>query len=381
ATTASSVGTYPITASGAVSSNANYTISYASGTLTVTPAALTVTAANKTRTYGAANPAFTANVAGFVNGDTAASLGGTLVVSTTATAGSPVGTYAITPSGLTSTKYAINYVNGTLTITSATLTIAANDQTRAYGAANPALTVSYSGFVNGDTAASLTTAPSVTTTATTASGVGTYPITASGAVSSNANYTISYANGTLTVTPAALTVSAANKTRTYGAANPAFTANVAGFVNGDTAASLGGTLVVSTTATAGSPVGTYAITPSGLTSTNYAINYINGTLTVTSATLTIAANDQTRAYGAANPALTVSYSGFVNGDTAASLTTAPTVTTTATAASGVGSYSITASGAVSSNSNYTISYETGTLTVTPAALTVTAANKTRTYGA
>src|SRR6185295_8231459 len=151
--------------------------------------------------------------------------------------------------------------NGTLTVTAAVLTITANDQTRAYGAANPALTVSYSGFVNGDTAASLTTAPTVTTTATTASGVDTYPITASGAVSSNANYTISYASGTLTVTPAALTVTATNKTRTYGAANPSLTANVAGFVNGDTAASLGGTLVVSTTATAGSAVGTYAITP------------------------------------------------------------------------------------------------------------------------
>src|SRR6185295_18632655 len=347
----------------------------------VTPGALTVTATNKTRTYGAANPSLTANVAGFVNGDTTASLGGTLVVSTTATANSPVGTYPITPSGLTSTNYAINYVNGTLTVTSAVLTIAANDQTRAYGATNPALTVSYSGFVNGDTAASLTTAPSVTTTATTASGVGTYPITASGAVSSNANYTISYASGTLIVTPAALTVTAANKTRTYGAANPSLIVNVAGFVNGDTAASLGGTLVVNTAATASSPVGTYAITVSGLTSTNYAISYVNGTLTVTSAVLTITANDQTRAYGATNPALTVSYNGFVNGDTASSLTTPPTVTTTATAASSVGSYSITASGAVSSNSNYTISYVTGTLTVTPAALTVTAANKTRTYGA
>ena len=59
------------------------------------------------------------------------------------------------------------------------------------------MTVSYSGFVNGDTAASLTTQPTVTTTATTASPVGTYPITASGATS--ANYTMSYVNGTLTV--------------------------------------------------------------------------------------------------------------------------------------------------------------------------------------
>jgi hypothetical protein len=71
--------------------------------------------------------------------------------------------------------------------------------------------VSYTGFVNGDTAASLTTPPTVTTTATASSAVGTYPITASGAV--DANYTISYSPGTLTVTPVGLTITANNQTR------------------------------------------------------------------------------------------------------------------------------------------------------------------------
>src|SRR5207237_4803384 len=103
-------------------------------------------------------------------------------------------------------NYAITYIDGALTVTPAGLTVTADDQTRAYGAANPALTVRYSGFVNGDTAASLTTPPSVTTAATTASAVGSYPIAVSGAVS--ANYTNRHVGGTLTVTPAVLTVSA-----------------------------------------------------------------------------------------------------------------------------------------------------------------------------
>ena len=107
---------------------------------------------------------------------------------------------------------------GTLTVTAATLTVTAANETKTYGAVNPTLTVTYSGFVNGDTAASLTTAPTVSTTATTSSAVGTYPITASGAASPN--YTISYVGGTLTVTPAPLTVTAANETKAYGAANP-----------------------------------------------------------------------------------------------------------------------------------------------------------------
>ncbi|HKB14235.1 MAG TPA: MBG domain-containing protein, partial [Vicinamibacterales bacterium] len=376
ATASSAVGTYPITASGAVS--ANYTIAYVAGALTVTPATLTISANNQTRAYGAGNPTLTVSYSGFVNGDTAASLTTPPTVSTSATPASAVGTYPIVATGAAANaNYAIAYVNGTLTVTPAVLTITANDQTRGYGAPNLPLTVSYSGFINGDTAASLTTLPAVSTTATAASPAGTYPIMAAGAVSPN--YAISYVNGTLTIAPAALTIAADNKTRAYGAANPTLTASYTGFVNGDTAASLTTPPVLATTATSTSAAGTYPITVSGAVSANYAIAFVNGALTVTPAVLTVTANDQTRPYGAANPPLTVSYSGFVNGDTAAGLTTPPTVSSPATAASAVGTYAITASGAVSAN--YTIAYVGGTLTVTPAALTITADSKSRVYGA
>ncbi len=85
------------------------------------------------------------------------------------------------------------------TVDPAPLTITANNQTMIYGTALPTLTASYAGFVNGDTPASLTTLPTLTTTATTSSPAGSYPITASGAA--DPNYTISYVPGTLTVTP------------------------------------------------------------------------------------------------------------------------------------------------------------------------------------
>src|SRR5207249_1606540 len=129
------------------------------------------TANNETRAYGAANPALMVSYSGFVNGETAASLTTPPNVTTTATTASGVGTYPISASGAVSANYTISYANGTLTVTAATLTITANNETRAYGTTNPALTVNYSGFANGDTAASLTTPPSVTTTATTTSGV------------------------------------------------------------------------------------------------------------------------------------------------------------------------------------------------------------------
>ena len=277
--------------------------------------------------------------------------------------------------------YAITYVAGTLTVTPVGLTITADNQTKVYGAALPTLTASYSGFVNGDSSANLTTQPTLTTTATTASHVAgsPYTITASGAV--DADYTITYVAGSLTVTAAPLTITANNQTKAYGAALPTLTASYTGFVNGDSSTSLTTQPTFTTTATASSPIGTYSITASGAVDSDYTISYAAGTLTVTSAVLTITAGNQTKVYGAALPALTVSYSGFVNGDTAASLTTQPTLTTTATASSHVAGnpYTITASGAV--DPNYSIIYVTGNLTVTAAPLTITANNQTKVYGA
>ena len=343
----------------------------------MSPVALTIIAANVSKLYGAALPALTASYGGFVHGDDASTLTTAPALSTTATAASPVGSYPITASGAANPNYTISYVSGTLSVNAAALTITAVSTSKLYGAALPALSASYSGFVNGDTASSLTTAPALSTTATAASPVGGYSITASGAA--NPNYSISYASGTLAVNAAALTITAVSTGKLYGAALPALTASYSGFVNGDTASSLTTPPALSTTATVASPVGSYSISASGAASPNYTISYASGTLTVNQALLTITAANATKLYGAALPTLTASCSGFVNGDTAGSLTTPPALSTTATAASPAGNYPITASGAASPN--YTFSYVNGTLTVNKAALTITAANASKLYGA
>ncbi len=295
---------------------------------------MTITADNQTKVYGATLPTLTASYAGFVNGDTSATLTTQPTLATTATAASHVAgsPYAITASGAVDSDYSISYVGGVLTVTQAALTITADNQTKVYGAALPTLTASYSGFVNGDTSASLTTQPTLSTTATAASHVAgsPYSITPSGAVDSD--YSISYVGGVLTVTQAALTITADNQTKVYGAALPTLTASYSGFVSGDTFASLATQPTLSTTATAASHVAgsPYSITPSGAVDSDYSISYVAGTLTVTPAALTISADNQTKVYGAVLPTLTASYSGFVNGDTAASLTTQPTLSTNAT---------------------------------------------------
>ena len=247
--------------------------------INVLRAPLTITANDTNKIYGAALPVLTASYSGFVNGDTVASLDTPVSPSTTATASSGVGTYPITASGAADANYVITHVNGTLTITPAALTITANDTNKIYGAAVPALTASYNGFVNGDTPASLTTPVTLGTTATVSSPVGSYPITASGAVYSN--YTIAHVNGTLTVAPAALLVTADNKTKAYGEALPPLTATYSGFLLGDTTNSLTALASLTTTATASSDVGTYPITASGVVSSNYSVSYAAGTLTIT----------------------------------------------------------------------------------------------------
>ena len=332
---------------------------------TITQKSLIITALDKSKSYGSANPILTVAYTGLVNGDVAP----IITLSTTALASSPVGTYPITATGAIDANYVINYVAGTLTVTKVALTITAADKSKSYGTANPVLTVAYTGLVNGDAAP--ITLPTISTTALASSIVGTYPITASAAA--DPNYTISYVAGTLTVTKVALTITAADKSKLYGSANPVLTVAYTGLVNGDLAPT---TLpAISTTAVLSSAAGTYPISVSSAADANYTINYVAGTLTVTKVPLIITADNKTKVYGAANPILTYTYSGLVNGDLATA--TWPTILTTAVANSPAGTYPIIPSAAT--DANYTITYVEGTLTVTKAPLTITAKPHTITY--
>ncbi len=277
--------------------SANYAFTtFATGALTITKAPLVVTADAKTKLYGAANPALTATISGYVNSETSTVVSGTAAVTTTATANSNVGSYAITPAlgSLSATNYSFSFADGTLTVGKAPLSVTADNQTKVYGAANPTLTAAITGFQNSQTTAVLTGTPALSTTATTASGVNSYAITTALGTLASANYSFSLVDGTLAVTKAPLTVTADNKNRAYGAADPAFTATLTGFVNSDTSAVVTGAAALSSTVTPTSAAGPYPITPAigTLTAANYAFTtFTNGTLTVgqTSQTLTLGA--------------------------------------------------------------------------------------------
>jgi VCBS repeat-containing protein len=108
-------------------------------------------------------------------------------------------------------------------VTQAVLTVTADNQTMLQGGALPALTYTMTGFVNGDTQAGATTGqPSLSTTATSSSPAGAYPITITPGTLAAANYSFTFANGTLTITPlGTFSISAASPSETVGAGETA----------------------------------------------------------------------------------------------------------------------------------------------------------------
>jgi hypothetical protein len=122
----------------------------------------------------------------------------------TGTTHTNAGTYANDAWTFTDPTGNYTSVSGTVSdqIAKAPLTVTVNNANRAVGAANPAFTVTYSGFVNGDTAAVLTGSPAFSTTATSSSPAGTYPITVSQGTLAAVNYRFVFVNGTLSVVQA-----------------------------------------------------------------------------------------------------------------------------------------------------------------------------------
>ncbi|WP_129649388.1 MBG domain-containing protein [Peristeroidobacter agariperforans] len=257
-----------------------------------------------------------------------------------------------------------------------TLTITANDFIRLYGQPNPVFTASFSG----GTSADLTVQPTFSIQGGPAVNVGTYTIVASGAASNTHN--IEYVNGTFRIDPAVLTYVASPARRFYGDSNPLFGGSVIGFVNGDTLASATtGTLTFDSFATAGSDAGVDSIHGSGLSANNG--NYIFeqavtnfSALTIDRAPLTVTVGNATRMYGSANPQFDWAISGFRNEDDFGVLTSFG-LFTNATALSSIGAYEISAGGIAR---NYVLDVVPGTLSITPAPLTLQGSSVSSVFG-
>jgi filamentous hemagglutinin family protein len=192
---------------------------------------------------------------------------------------------------------------------------------------------------------------------------GSYAITPSGLYSNQQGYIITCSDGNLTVNSAPLSVTANAAGKTYdGLAYSGGNGVVySGFVNGETNAVLGGALAYGGSSQGAVNAGSYFITPNGLTSGNYTIDYLNGTLTVNPATLTYIATPASFIAGQTPYGLTGIVNGFVSGDNKANATNGNIVwATTADPANPPGQYSINGSGLLATN--YVFTQDSGNAT-------------------
>ncbi len=300
--------------------------------------------------------------------------------------------------GFLPTNYAINYTSGPITIFRAPIVITANNvnkplgNTLTGGPGSTAFTVA--GLKNGETINSITITYGNGAAAGAPSGIYNGSIVASAPVGGNgylaSNYAVAYAPGNIIVgsAPPSITTSGTLQSLTTIYGNPSLPTSFSVSGSNLTAGILitpppgfevsidnmnySNVVTISSTGTitsapvytrlkattnVGSYSGTINIQSTGATNATQPMP----ASTVTPAPLTVTVGNKSRLYGDPNPPLTVTYTGFVNGEDETQLTTQPTAATTATQGSDVGVYPITISGG--SSPNYTLSYVDGTLTV------------------
>ncbi|WP_161964269.1 MBG domain-containing protein [Chitinophaga flava] len=383
ATQSSPVGTYPITidVSGASTDNYSFTVAY--GTLTITQAPQTITFnAPSGVVYGSVPIQLPLNSdAGLpikytvVSGPATVS-GNTLTI----TGAGDVTVTAAQPGD--ANHLAATSVTQTFTVSKATLTVTALNKTRAYNQTNPTLDYNITGFVNGENNSVVSGSAVISTTADITSSPGSYPITIQNGSLSAVNYQFTFANATLTITKAGQTITFPTiSNQTYGAAPITLNAtsdaglSVSYSVSGP--ATISGNMLTIT----GSGIVTVTATQSGDINYNAALP-VPKSFSVGKASLIIKPDDKTRPYGQNNPALTYSYSGFVNGDDQSVVSGIPALSSTASLYSTPGNYLITVTNAASlSAANYTIVPNVGSLSIMIATQSINfPAISSKTYG-
>lgn len=362
-TAGENVGSYAIN-QGALSAGSNYTVSYTSNNLSITPYNLTVTAASKSKVYGSSDPALTYTYGTLQNGDTSSVFSGSL----SRTAGENVGTYAISQNTLSAgNNYTITYTGNNLSITPYNLTVTAASKSKVYGSSDPALTYTYGTLQNGDTSSVF----SGSLSRTAGENVGTYAVN-QGALSAGNNYTISYTGNNLSITPYALAVTASTNSKVYGSSDPTIAYTFGTLKNGDTASVFSGGL----SRAAGENVGTYAVNQGTLSAgSNYTVSFTGNNLSITPYTLAVTTAAKSKVYGDSDPTLTYTYGTLKNGDTASVFSGG----LGRAAGENVGAYAIN-QGTLSAGGNYTITLTGGNLSITPASLSIAANHASKVYG-
>ena len=341
--------------------------------VSIAKAALTITAENKEVVYGYAAPGFSVSYYGLQGSDLPADvLTGELSYTCSYTVGSNAGEYDITPGGQTSANYDITYVKGKLVVykadpaftapTANTLTYNGGAQTLIAAGITEHGTFEYTFTPNEE--------ESWNTALPQAKNADTYGVYYR--VVGDANHLDYEAADAVEVTiaKAALTATADDKSVIYGDDAPEYTVTYEGWQGEDNADVLSGTIAYACEYAQTSIVGDYTIVPSGVSSPDYAITFVNGKVTVSKAVLTITADNKEVTYGDEAPAFTASYEGWKNDDDASVLDEMDYVCAYEQG-SAAGTYVITP---VAEDINYEITVVPATLTVNKAVVYIKGAD-------
>ena len=357
-------GTYPITVT--LGNNPNYAVTATNGTFTINRKAATVTAHDTAKAYGDPDPEFSATISGTLENDA-------IAFTLSRAEGEDVGTYAITPSGnAVQGNYNVNYVPGTLTITSSDaveVRIAGHRDTAVYNGVEHSVigydvvSVSNPSYTEHDFTFSGSASAARTDVGTTPMGLNANQFSNTNTNFPHVNFIVTE-DGWQTITKAPATVTADDSSKTYGNTDPTLTATITGTVEGDT-------IAFSLSREAGETVGTYPITVTLGNNPNYEVTPTNGTFTINKRPATITADNVSKTYGDTDPTLTATVVGSVEGDAIAfSLSRAE--------GENAGTYPITVTPGY--NPNYEVTPTNGVFFIDKKPAMVTAIDNSKTYG-
>ncbi|MET0391662.1 MAG: MBG domain-containing protein, partial [Chitinophagaceae bacterium] len=334
----------------------NYTITYNNANLIIGTKVIAVTADAKSKTYGASDPALS------YTHSPALATGDAFTGALSRVPGEDVGGYAINQNTLAlSPNYTITYNSASLAIGAKAITVTADAKTKTYGATDPALTYTYNpALITGDAfTGSLSRVPG--------ENAGVYTINQN-TLALSPNYTITYNSANLAIGAKAITVTADAKTKVYGATDPALTYTFSpALVTGDG-------FTGSLSRMPGENAGVYVINQNTLAlSSNYILTYTGANLTIDKRAIAVTADAINKTYGAADPALTYTYTPALAGADVftGALSRVP--------GDNVGVYAINQN-SLALSSDYILTYTGANLVIGAKPIVVAADTKTKVYG-
>ena len=391
AATASVAGSsYAITiAANTLTNPAGYgAATFTNGGLTVNKAALTVTAANDSKTYNgsAYSGGNGATYSGFVNSETAIVLGGTLAYGGTSQGAKNAGTYAITPSGLTSGNYALSFANGVLTINKKALTAAYTASNKVYDATTSAtVSGSSSDIIAGDTVTFGQSAVFTDKNVGDGKTVNVSSISLGGASASNYNLQNTTAATTANITPKDLTAAYTGVNKVYDATTTAAATGASGdIIAGDTVTFAQSAAFTDKNAGTGKTINVSSISLSGTDAGNYNLQNTTAATTanITPKDLTAAYTGVNKVYDATTTAAATGASGdIIAGDTVTFAQSAAFADKNAGTGKTINVSSISLSGTDAGNYNLQNTTAATTANITPKDLTAAYTGVNKVYDA